>query len=301
LRIDKGHRKNHFVPIGYLKHFANGKGKIYAFDKKAKYKSNEILETTPSQICYEYNRYLIKFPKGEEFTMLETGIYAYFDSRHAKAFQLLNDWDNTSDVWSMDLVCSLEEFVPIQYWRSPASDAEFGDKLKNSVSIEEFGLTIHKGKIAPASTDSELHKMILMEQNMTQILRPILAMSTFGKSHPINDRLEWRVIEQNTGKPNLTSDNPVIFAKHPEEPEDFRSCVVIPIGIKKTLVRINEELNDNYHHQVWQDMIQIHQADRYVLSSDKDYLTACIRDYRKLDFESKMDDFRRKVFDTYNK
>ena len=300
MRVDKGHRKNHYVPIGYLKHFTNSNGKFYVFDKKAKYKSSEIQEKAPSQICYENDRYILKFQTGEEFTILETKTYGFFDSRHAKAFQLLNDWDYKSDIWSMEVVGSLEEFVPIQYWRSPASDDEFTKKLKNAQRLEEFGLYLSKGKDSPPSTDLELHKMILKEQNVPQVIRPILAMSTFGKSHAINDRLEWRVIEHNTGKPNLTSDNPILFKKHPKMPEDFRSSVVIPIGNTKTLVRINEELGNLYHHQVWQDMIQIYQADRYVISSDKEYLKDCVREYRSLNLYSKIDEFKRKVFDIYS-
>ena len=299
LRIDKGHRKNHYVPVWYLKHFTNKEGKIYAFDKKAKYKSKEILEKTPNQICYEYNRYLLTFPKGEEITVLETNTYGDFDSRHAKAFTILNEWDFKNNIWSMEVVSSLEEFVPLQYWRSPASDSEFELKFKNAKRLEEFGLSLYKGKSKQPSTDLNLHKLILSERNMPKSLRPALAMSSFGKPHPINDKLEWRILDQKSEKSNLTSDNPIIFEKHPKEAEDYRSSVIIPISKTRTLVRINKELGNLIHYKIWQDMIQIYQAHRYVLSSDKEYLANCIKEYRNKNFESKIDILRRQIFDIY--
>ncbi|ADR20426.1 hypothetical protein MATR_19540 [Marivirga tractuosa] len=299
MRIDKGHRKNHYVPVWYLKHFTNKEGLIYVFDKQARYRSKEILQKTPNQICYEYNRYLMKFPKGEEITVLETNTYGHFDTRHAKTFHLLNECDLKSNIWSMEVVSSLEEFVPLQYWRSPASDAEFQIKLENAKRLEEFGLSVYKGNSNQPSTDLELHKLILSESNMPQTLRPALAMSSFGKSHPINDKLEWRLIDQNTQKPNLTSDNPIIFENHPKVVEDYRSCAIIPIGKTRTIIRINKELGHFHHNIVWQDMIQIYQAHRYVLSSDKEYLTNCIKEYRNRKYESKIDMLRRYVFDIY--
>jgi hypothetical protein len=293
------YRKNHFLPVGYLKHFENNDGKIFVFDKKARYPYREFFMTTSSQICYEHERYLMSFPNGYENVDLEKETYGFLDRRFAETFRLLNQWDYNSNVWSKDVVFSLEEFVPVQYWRSPVSDAEFSTRLDRAKRLNEFGLTIHFEKDKLPSEDLALHKMILEEPNMRQILRPIMAMATFSKPNTTYDNLEWRVFDNYTPVPFLTSDNPTVFYRHPLEFEDFRGMVVLPIGNERTLIRVDKNLPSLRYVKIIQDLAQIHQANRYVLSSDMEFLKICVSEYRRLYSETWITKLHYLIFKEY--
>ena len=128
---------------------------------------------------------------------------------------------------------------------------------------------------------NELKKKFLSDKNIRKSLRPILAYSSFGRLHEINDKLEWRIIYRNDNKPNLTSDNPIIFREDPKSFEDFRGSVIFPATRDKSLIRINEETSFEFCHEAFLQQIQIcHQAERYVISSDKDYLLEIVKEWK---------------------
>jgi hypothetical protein len=82
-------------------------------------------------------------------------------------------------------------------------------------------------------------------------------------------------------KSNLTSDNPIIFKDLPKDFVDFRSSLILPLSINRTLIRMNEKRKTiNRHLKFFQDIATVHNAHRYVMCSDKNYLKYVIQEYK---------------------
>jgi len=300
MKTKNEYRRNHFIPEGYLKNFTDENGKIYVLDKQAKYRSSAIRHVSPKQICYEWDRYVMKFD-ADTYKGLEYGVYRHFDQKHSKTLKLLQDpnfdWINCPT----DTIENLEVLIPMLYWRSPVSDKEFDLKITESKRIEDFGVVATvEGQNEPV-IDPDFHKKFLSDENIHKALRPIMAFASFGKSHPVHDQLEWRVSERVAKGSYLASDNPILFYDKPKDYGDFRGEVILPIGNNRTLVRINENNSLDSHHVFFQDMLIFHQAQRYVLCSDKWYLDEVRKGYANFLKTQYKNQLRSLVFDVYHK
>ena len=238
--MDREYRKNHYIPEYYLRKVTTSNNHFYVFDKKAKW--NEILYKSPRNICFEWDRNTLFFDEGIIDKYLEKETYGYFDNKHAITFNLLNESKFDKFPWNSRTVGDLEFFVPLTYWRSPISDSEFNQSIKKKGFLEKMNLKMRNSKGKVVKWDDEFKANFLSDKNIRKGLRPILALSSFGKPHKINDTLEWRIIYKNDNKPNLTSDNPIIFRENPKSFEDFRGSVIFPATQNKTMIRLNNHL-----------------------------------------------------------
>lgn len=277
--MDKEYRRNHYIPEYYLRNFTNSRNHFFVFDKKAKW--NKILYKSPSSICFEWDRNTFFFNDGTIYKGLEKETYGYFDNEHSATFRLLDESGFDEFPWNLKTVGDLELFVPLTYWRSPISDAKFKKSISKSDFIDQTKLVMQNSEGKAVDWTDDFRKKFLSDKNIGKSLRPIIAFSSFGKPHKMNDELEWRIIYRNDDKTNLTSDNPIIFGEEPKSFEDFRGSVIFPATRNKSLIRINEETSFQFCHEAFLQQIQIcHQAERYVISSDKDYLLEIVNEWK---------------------
>lgn len=273
------YRKNHYIPEFYLKNFTDSDNHFFVFDKEAKW--NKIILKSPSNICFEQDRNTFFFDEGEVHKGLEMKTYGYFDNLHSETFRLLAKANFDEFPWNMRTIVDLEAFVPLTYWRSPISDKDFIEHLEKTQFIEELRLRMKNSRGEIVEWSENFKQKFISDKNIRKALRPLLAYSSFGKPHKINDRLEWRIIYNKKNKVNITSDNPIIFREEPQSFGDFRSPVIFPATLNKTLIRINEASELNHCHELFlQDILIFHQAKRYVICSDKDYLQEIANEHK---------------------
>jgi Protein of unknown function (DUF4238) len=298
--MNKEYRKNHYIPVFYLKNFTNDKNHFFVFDKKSKWKSNEITLRSPNNICFEWDRNTL-FLGDKAYTNLEKKTYGYFDNLHAETFKLLVESEYDRFPWSLRTVGDLEFFIPLLYWRSPTSDSDFTFKASNHDFIEQLRLKgINRSDKSEAKFDAEFRQQFANDININKAIRPLMAYSTFGKPHKIYDKLEWRIIYGKNKGVNLTSDNPIIFQKQPQMFDDFRSSLILPVSSNKSLIRVNEKVSFNYCHESFlQDILIFHQAKRYVISSDKEYLQNIAKEYKVFEKLGTINLFRDYAFEYY--
>lgn len=285
--MGKEYSKNHFVPEYYLKHFTGSDNHFYVFDKQ----NDRIVRKSPNQVCYEWDRNTLYKPDGSRETLLESKTYNHFDNKHAKAFDTLSNAKSIDkSTWTIELLSSLELFVPLLYWRSPLSDVEMKKKLSKVELADDFGLEIIDKNTGKKISDVDVHNKIMSDPNMQKAIRPRLAFNTIERANPVGDDLEWRVFYREKGC-FLTSDNPIIFNDQPNKAEEFRTSIILPISSSRSLLRIDEGCPDSYHLPLVQDIAMVDQAIRFVICSDKSYLETvldCYDKYKESDVYGKL-------------
>lgn len=271
------YQRNHYIPEYYLRNFTNVDNFFYVYDKKAKYKN--VLRKSPKNICFEWDRYTMYF-NNEPYKELEKNTYGYFDNKHSKIFKLLSQARQKGFDWNMEAIETVEMFVPLTYWRSPISDKELLERIKDTNFIKETGLIMSDENGTNIEWTDDFTKTFLDDENIRKAIRPTLAYASLREPLRKTKHLEWRILF-NTKKPNLTSDNPIIFREKPKSKEDFRDVIILPISNDTILTRIDERIEQtNLHEAFLQDIMIFHQAESYVICSDKNYLEDIAKEYR---------------------
>ena len=232
--------------------------------------------------------------------MLEEKSYGYFDKRHSRIIEHLAESRNPR--WNDEIKYGLRHLIPLLYWRSPASDDHFKSKIAEAKTIHEFGLEAIDTKNQKVVDDPNQHKEFLADPNFQKSIRMTYAHSMVHNpdSFDINPSHEWRLIyHEEDCIANVTSDNPIVFYRNPDLGGNIMGSQLIPISPTRTLLRLNENYKGNYHNQFIQNLAVVDQAIRYVICSDKEYLTRLIQAYEKIKLSDVLNDLKFDVFGLY--
>jgi len=197
----KDKRKHHFVPVGYLKHFADDNGFLNILRKGDRISSSK---SKPSETGFRNYYYSQPLPEGGyEHNSLED-VFSKFET----------DWPNTVEVLSSDrpansVLKHLMAFIGLQRVRVPA----FRDAIEQSMEAHarrNFELLRNTGELPfppPDFPDIADHVQISVDPHRS-IYAVILTKNMIGS---ILDSFGYVVIHNETAIDFITSDNPVCY------------------------------------------------------------------------------------------
>lgn len=159
-------QRHHYIPQFLIKNFSNDKSKLYVYYKE----KEEIKETVPKSIFFDWNRNTLPFVDGRMNDKMES-IYSFLDTLMAVPInQVISELKTDSQ--SLRYIILL---AALMKWRVPNSDEMF-NKIKDKISFEEFGL-----KLSPICNQEEADPQIISESmnlesfnEMKRILMPAL-------------------------------------------------------------------------------------------------------------------------------
>ena len=271
-------KRHHFIPKYYLNNFTNEDNTFYIFDKKY---PKKILRRSPKQVCYQDHRNSFFGKSNIPNPYLEEKVYGFFDNKHAQIFNELCNNIIDLEYWSKDRVHVLEYFIPFIYWRNPINDQDFDNILNSMESLHELDLTISNGVNGDEIDDLDFHKEILKTPDFRKGARINYVIKTFRHNIQKYKELEWRVYVYQGFGGFVTSDNPLLFRNEIVEIADLRGDVILPISPYRSFMRIDENKENNFPVPAIQNFSQIHNADRFVISHNKEYLELLVSEYNR--------------------
>lgn len=202
-------KRHHYVPVTYLKSFADMKGRIYAYRKDGPFKP---LYVRPQEIAFERYYYSQPLPEGgQDNNRLED----FFSTVESPWPQTLDTLSNGSDAEADRL--SLFMFIGLMRARVPAARDAAEFHLANLVRRTTKRLE-REGKIPPPPKGFEsLYDDMQVSIDPHQSIHAMTAvMSGFAR---VLEHIGFEIIHNETGDDFVTSDNPVVYFD-PGLPED---------------------------------------------------------------------------------
>jgi|GEM_PF-2845730 len=293
------YRRNHYIPVFYLKNFINPDNHFWVYDKQAPRKKNQFLYKSPKTICFEWDRNTFFFKNREPYKGLEKETYGMFDNIHGKIFDILSKSELGKPRWNEQIVGELDFFIPLLYWRSPISDEDFLSLLEETDILDKVGLRAVGENRKPLELDDAFKEEFKNDKNIQKVLRPTIAISIADKISSIDSDMRWRII-YHFKEPLITSDNPIIFENNLKHFDNFYSRIMLPLSNDKTLIRINaNDRTANLHNRYAQDILTFHQAKRYVICSDRAFLEKVSNAYLEAKKHGFFDLFKKDIFGAY--
>lgn len=271
--------RHHFIPKFYLENFANSDNHFFVYDKE---KPNKIFRKSPKQVCYESNRNSFFGKDNIPSPYLEEKTYSHFDNIHAPIFKNLRFDIVDENYWTKKNVQTIELFIPFLFWRNPVNDHLFENFINQLNKLEDLNLVIYDGSTNKIIDDVEFHRKILDNSDFKKGARINTAIETFNHKTDRFKELEWRVYDYNGFGNFLTSDNPLLFKKPFMELSDLRGDLIFPISSSRSFIRIDENRKNSFPQPGLQNFLMIKNAQRFVISGDKEYLELIISEYEKL-------------------
>ena len=286
-------KRHHFIPKYYLNNFTNEDNTFYIFDKK---NPKKILRRSPKQVCFEDHRNSMFGKSNIPHPYLEEKVYGFFDNKHAQVFNELCNNKVDLEYWSIDRVHVLEYLIPFMYWRNPKNDQEFDNIINSMKSLHELDLTISNGNSGDEIDDLEFHKEILNTPDFRKAARINYGIKTFRHNVKKHKELEWRVYDYQGFGGFVTSDFPLLFKNKILEIADLRGDVILPVSPYRSFMRIDENKENNFPTPAIQNFSQIHYADRFVISHNKEYLELLVSEYNRISSSGEIDDLLKKLW-----
>jgi hypothetical protein len=268
---------HHYVPKTYLKHWLDDSDLIYIYNKKT---GTIKAISIDGQYFGKNNLNTITYPDNTKGYWVEK-TYSDIEKLISPSLDKIasSHISNFSDVTHEDkLMLSL--FVAIQFWRLPSStdfvrsSIDSGDfaSMALSVSDKKTGERIKKDDLTSfyehiSSTD--------LFQKAYPALRPLLDLT---KEDTFSSLKSW-VFYYREPRLNITSDNPILYITAPT-PETILNDFILPISPGVMLISSGSELaelNPGLPNNL--NILQICNANQFVVSSNKKYLTLLVDEY----------------------
>ncbi|HMR85445.1 MAG TPA: DUF4238 domain-containing protein [Niabella sp.] len=229
-------RKHHYIPEFYLNNFTNEDGKFHIYlPKEKRFKKNGEL-FTPQTHFFELD--------GNNLIGAD-----YVDDHLEKSY---SDWDNKAAILFDKIKTSKEKrfglseqdmpilqfFIAHLYWRSPMSN-EFAKNLLKREGLKATGMIIRDSITGKIVQDHEFENYILNNDSSYKFIKHWLPYRLIPNLMNNNTPLEI-ITFNNGGKPNLISDNPIIF-RNQNDINVYEDDFILPVTPNKVLVRMNRK------------------------------------------------------------
>jgi hypothetical protein len=270
---------HHYVPKTYLKHWLDGSGKIYIYDKKTG-------NIRPSSINGQYfgknNLNTITYPDDTKGYWVEKS-YSEIEGIMSPVLNKVASsvLANSGDVTYEDkLMMSL--FVSIQFWRLPVNDAYIDSQI-DSGDLMSLGLSAINTETGE-KVSSEVARPFYEHISSTDLfrkaypaLRALLDVARDGKYDSLKD---WSFYYQSPGF-NLTSDNPILYFKKPSQNSIFDNFI-LPLSPGVLLIA-KENPPDSLDSGMSTDLniLQMCHANQFVAGADEAYLRVIANEYEQ--------------------
>ncbi|KQW60469.1 DUF4238 domain-containing protein [Variovorax sp. Root411] len=203
-------KRHHFVPKAYLKAFCNAEGKLLVYRKDD---PENVLKMAPDAIGFEKYYYAQPLPGGGRDTNMLENMFSELEGQWPALAARLTNGEDVNDQLSV-----LLEFIALQRVRVPASRDVTEGALANLVkqTLNRMHLA---GELPPMPAGLGLSDVTVAIDPHQSIHGMVthLQLEVAG----IIDRAGFWAVRNETGRPFLTSDNPVIWFDE-TQPEDAR-------------------------------------------------------------------------------
>lgn len=203
-------KRHHFVPKAYLKAFCDAKGKLLVYRKDD---PEKVLKMVPEAIGFEKYYYAQPLPDGSRDTNTLENMFSELEGRWPALATKLSNGEDVSDQLSV-----LLEFIALQRVRVPASRDVTEAALANLVKLTLNQM--HTAGELPAMPAGLSLNDFIVAIDPHQSIHGMVAQLQVEVADIMNRAGFWAVLNK-TGRPFLTSDNPVIWFDE-TQPEDTR-------------------------------------------------------------------------------
>lgn len=280
----KNSKRHHYIPKFLIKNFCNEEGFVFVYDKE----NDRILKNpqSPKSIFFENHRNT-SFIDGISNDQIEK-MYSAIDNDlaiHISSILKSNKFNS-------------EEFISLVYlylllkWRVPHSDVKF-DMLKETLTNNDLRVEIRSN----GNNDDKVNNAIkdLISSDLYKDLkRIILPTSLLEKSK------ELTIVSQNNWlltKPNwnsLLDDYPVI--DHVKNKSEEILNFILPLSSEVSYVFVKDAIKQVPDNAFFmnEDLLQLHNAEKYVVCKNRVHLENMIGIYKKVKedkFEDQIQDF----------
>lgn len=170
---DKYSKKHHYLPVFYLKGFADAAGKIHVYDKI----KDEILPNqNPESKFYVNHLNNYKFKGDVKFT-LEEYLMNDLDSKGSKLFEKIR----TSEFHETYPMTSLETFEVISflqqlYWRHPQTSEVYVELIKKEGLSNKYFAVGFKNRKTPLNDDEipDIKQQIISDPELQKVFKMVM-------------------------------------------------------------------------------------------------------------------------------
>lgn len=193
-------RRHHFVPVAYLKHFADADGKIFAYRKHTD--QREPIHTLPKNVALTWDYYAQPKPDGTwDYNAIEN-MFANLEAKWPILANRIEYRENVNDALEY-----LFEFVTAMRVRVPA--ARDAAETIDREGVKATMRSLERRGLLPPLPVGLTQDMIDVVINPHQSIHAMPQMAQgFGV---VINMLGFEVLCNETGVPIITNDNPVMY------------------------------------------------------------------------------------------
>lgn len=270
-------KRHHYVPQFLIRRFADAEGMLYLYNKETGTFAKEKRST--KAVFFDMNRNTVKMGGVENDSMEK--LYAVLDERFADT---LKDILNNGNL-SVGNVGSMLIFASTLKWRVMANDGKF-DEADQRLGYEDLPITIKVSKENQVQNEEAIQNLVNSDlfRMSKRVILPFLPF--YGDEGLSENKLlkahNRSYFHNNEKVISILGDSPIIEDKNVSD-HDFGNFI-FPVGNHDTFIcsdRGNQQVN-HYAFYVNKDLAMFHQAEKYVVCSNKEHLEQIIQAYNFL-------------------
>ncbi|MBL7867202.1 MAG: DUF4238 domain-containing protein [Flavobacterium lindanitolerans] len=284
-------KRHHYIPQFLIKRFADEDNMLYLYDKEKGAFAKE--RRSPKSVFFELNRNTWYF-NGMPNDNMEK-LYAELDEKFSKDLVEIT----RTGIITEEALISILVMASSMKWRLPANDNLFDtkdkeypyDKLPVNIVIKKEDGSDHKEALEHL-TNSELFK---------QTKKLIFPFLPFYDNLDISEEKLLRIhrnsyINTNPNIKSILGDSPLIESNN-DNLEDFGNFI-LPLSSNETFICNDSQSKSiqNIAFYLNKDLAMFHQAKKYIVCNDKEYLQQIIDAYNQLQANDQIDLINRYLF-----
>jgi hypothetical protein len=289
-------KKHHYLPVFYLKGFANSEGKLFVYNKL----TDTILENIdPSSIFFEKNLNNF-FHEGKSVLSLEDDFFNEHDSR-ASIFlrNYLADKLIFSEEESVEYQYQLTWFLINLFWRIPNSNKHFEEIIARDGIHHKYFQIVNSStnEAAPQHVIDEIQHDVLNRKENRKVFKLVYPFASLqsGEVKRIMERSKDYSIFGNYSL--ITGDNPFVSTSRTPNIDNVLGEFLFPFSYNRLLVAADKTPKFvNMHLLMNLNITILHQSQRFVCSHDLENLKYMVRFYKIYRVENLLDHIIEKTF-----
>lgn len=271
----KHSKKHHYLPVFYLKGFADENQQLFVYDKVR----NEILEgQNPNSKFYE--NHLNNFrDKGKVLISLEERMFTPGDTRVSplfSRFRIIKNYE-FSAIEKVELL----HFLSQLYWRSPETHEKYIELIKKEGFSNKYFKVSKDGKQLEDEEIPEIVDKLLNDSESQKIFKHIIPLTngSIEESKKLFDK--WKVIDLTNDQAKLiTGDNPFLINNTDFRIDNVFEEMIFPLCKNKVLI-LSDKSPDFFDSIALANIniLILHQSKRFIASENRNHLESVIENY----------------------
>ncbi len=295
---DKYSKKHHYLPVFYLKGFADEAGKIHVYDK---IKDEILLNQNPESKFYVNHLNNYKFNGEVKFT-LEEYMMNDFDSKGSKLFEKIKAskfhiTDPLSSVEKFELIGFLQKL----YWRHPASSEVYVELIKKEGLSNKYFSVGFKNRETPVSDDEipDIKQQILSDPELQKVLKMVMPVqdSAHEEAWQIYDKFKIYGIESDAFS-LITGDFPFLIKNEDRRMNNIFGDFITPLSKSRLLACTTQspDFLDTLLITRINNSI-LHSSTRYIACESEEKIIKIVSIYKEFIKKGLEDIIKKDVFD----